>query len=57
MDWVKKFSKEIFHHDKWKLEWEDTKFNSLGIEFSVNLCEMTKLNFDKQLFNRLVTFS
>ena len=48
--WIgsKKFSKEVFHHDKWKLEWGITKFNSLGIDFSVNLQEITLINYKKQ---------
>lgn len=49
--WIgsKKFSNEVFHHSRWKLDWGSTSFNLLGIEFSVDLDKMTSLNYNKQL--------
>jgi hypothetical protein len=36
--WIgsKKYSKEVYHHARWKLEWGENKFNLLGINFTVN---------------------
>ena len=48
--WIgfKKFSKDVFHHVRWNLSWGETKFELLGIHFSVNLQEMISLNFDSK---------
>ena len=48
--WIgsKKFSREVYHHVRWNLVWGETKFQLLGIFFSVNLQEMVDLNFDPQ---------
>lgn len=37
--WIgsKQFSKEVYHHSRWKFTEFDTRFNLLGISFSVNL--------------------
>ena len=53
MIWIgsKKFSKEIFHHSRWKLNWSNTNFEMLGIKFSVNLREMIDINYDNKLLN------
>lgn len=42
--WIgsKKFSKEVFHHTRWKLDWGSTTFVLLGIHFSVNLENITE---------------
>lgn len=47
MVWIgsKKFSKDVFHHSRWKLTWNNTTFDLLGIKFSVNLQEMPELNY------------
>ena len=47
MVWIgsKKFSKEVFHHTRWKLDWESSNFDLLGIKFSTNLPEMIDLNY------------
>ena len=36
MVWIgsKKISKEVFHHTRWKLDWESLNFDLLGIKFS-----------------------
>ena len=49
--WIgsKKFSNEVFHHPRWKLEWGTTTFNLLGIMFSVNLDEIIELNYNIHL--------
>ena len=49
--WIgsKKFSKEVYHHTRWKLQWGATQFSLLGIEFSVNLDEMVSINYNSQL--------
>ena len=49
--WIgsKKYSPDVYHHDRWKLTWGCTTFEMLGIEFCVNLAEMVTLNFDKQI--------
>ena len=33
--WIgsKRFSKDVFHHTRWKLQWGTTQFNLLGIVF------------------------
>ena len=47
MVWIggKKFSKEVFHHSRWKLSWDNCIFDLLGIKFSVNLEEIEDLNY------------
>lgn len=47
MIWIgsKKISKEVFHHSRWKLHWNNPTFDLLGIKFSVNLNEMVELNY------------
>ena len=49
--WIgsKKFSKEVYHHTRWKLEWGCTTFNLLGIEFSVDMKEIVDLNYNSQI--------
>lgn len=49
--WIgsKKFSSEVFHRDKWKLEWGVTNFKLLGINFSVNLDQITDQNYDLKI--------
>lgn len=42
----KKYSKEVFHHDKWKLKWEDSNFTMLGINYSIDLNKISQLNYD-----------
>ena len=51
MIWIgsKKFSKDVFHHSRWKLNWNKTNFEMLGIKFSVNLWEMTDINYSPKL--------
>ena len=51
MVWIgsKKFSNQVFHHTRWKLDWGCTTFDLFGIEFSVQLDEVTELNFNLQL--------
>lgn len=53
MVWIgsKKFSKETFHHSRWKLDWNNTNFDLLGIKFSVNLDDMINLNYNVKLDN------
>lgn len=56
--WIgsKKFSKEIFHHSKWKLNWGSQEFTLLGINFSVTISEIESLNYDNKLLeiNKLI---
>ena len=49
--WIgsKKFSKDVYHHSRWKFDWGSSCFTLLGIQFSVNLDEMISLNFNEQL--------
>ena len=49
--WIgsKKFSDQVFHHSRWKLEWGATTFDLLGIKFSVNLEEMDDINFGHRI--------
>lgn len=51
MVWIgsKKFSKDVFHHTRWKLDWNNTAFDLLGIKFSINLEEMSELNYSPKL--------
>ena len=44
--WIgsKKFSDQVFHHTRWKLDWGSTTFSLLGINFFVNLSEITDRN-------------
>lgn len=45
--WIgcKKFSKEVYHHSRWKFTEFHTRFNLLGISFSVNMEEMIDINY------------
>ncbi|KAK6171730.1 hypothetical protein SNE40_018168 [Patella caerulea] len=49
--WIgsKKYSNQVYHHDKWKLNWGSTSFSLLGIDFSIELNNIVTLNLDKQL--------
>lgn len=51
MVWIgsKKLSKDVFHHTRWKLDWNNTAFDLLGIKFSINLEEMSELNYSPKL--------
>lgn len=51
MVWIgsRKFSDQVFHHTRWKLNWGCTTFNLLGIEFCVELDKITELNYNIQL--------
>jgi exonuclease III len=46
--WIgsKKFSNQVFHHPRWKLDWGSTSFSLLGIQFSVDLESVTEINYD-----------
>ena len=47
MIWIgsKKFSKDVFHHSRWKFEWNNKTFNLLGVEFTINLSDMLEINY------------
>ena len=49
MVWIgsKKISSEVFHHTRWKLDWNNSYFDILGVKFSINLTEMIDLNNNK----------
>jgi hypothetical protein len=51
MVWIgsKQFSKDVIHHSRWKMNWNNTNFEMLGIKFSVNLWEMTEINYTPKL--------
>ena len=51
--WIgsKRFSKDVFHHTRWKLQWGITQINLLGILFSVNLENIVELNYETKLLN------
>lgn len=51
MVWIgsKKFSREVFHHTRWKLNWNNSTFDLLGIKFSVTLDEMSSINNEPKL--------
>ena len=53
MIWIgsKKFSKEVFHHSRWNLDWQSTKFELLGGNFSLNLYEILDLNYNTRLID------
>ena len=48
MVWIgsKKFSNEVFHHTRWKLDWNNRKFDLLRIK----LHEMIDLNYKTKLY-------
>lgn len=46
---LKKFSDQVFHHTRWKLDWGSTSFNLLGFQFSVDLDEIVDSNFSLQI--------
>lgn len=48
--WIgkKKFCGETFNH-RLKLNWNQTSFNVLGIEFSTDLDQIVKINFEKKI--------
>ena len=45
----KRFSKEVFHHTIWKLDWGATSFNLLGIHFTTDLENIVDINYSLQL--------
>ena len=49
--WIgsKKISKDVYHHVRWKFDWDCTSFNLLGIDFNINLEEMVDYNFGKYI--------
>lgn len=49
--WIgsKKFSNQVFHHTRWKLDWGSTTFSLLGINFSVDLEKVIELNYTKKI--------
>ena len=49
--WIgsKKFSKTVYHHSRWKLEWGSNSFKLLGVNFDVNLSQMLNKNFEEKL--------
>ena len=49
--WIgsKKYSAQVYHHVKWKLNWGETEFSLLGIDFHVNLNEIITINFNKAI--------
>ena len=51
MVWIgsKKFSNDMYHHPRWKLEWGVHNFTLLGINFSVNIDKMESLNYDAKI--------
>lgn len=51
MVWIgsEKFSRNVFHHTRWKLNWNNSTFYLLGIKFSVTLDEMSSLNYEPKL--------
>ena len=44
----KNFSSEVFHHTRWKLDWNNSYFDILGVKFSINLTETIDLNYNSQ---------
>ena len=46
--WIgsKKFSDQVYHHTRWKLDWGSTTFNALGIQFSVDLHNIVDINYN-----------
>ena len=53
MIWIgsKIISNEVLHHSRWKLDWQRTKFELLGVNFSLNLDEMLDLNYNTKLID------
>ena len=51
MVWIgsKKISSEVFHHTRWKLDWNNSYFDILGVKFSINLTEMIDLNYKSKI--------
>lgn len=51
MIWIgsKQYSKDLYHHTRWKLDWNNTTFDLLGIKFSISLEEMSELNYTPKL--------
>ena len=45
----KTFSRDVYHHTRWKLKWGTTESCLLGIKVSVNLKHISKLNYDTKL--------
>lgn len=46
---IKNFSREVFHHTRWKLNWNNPTYDLLGIKFSVTLDKMSSLNDEHKL--------
>ena len=48
--WIgsKKYSKDIYHHTRWKLDWGANQFMLLGINFTLNL-DILIYNFDSKI--------
>ena len=41
----------MFHHSRWKLDWQSTKFKLLGGNFSLNVDEILDLNYNTRLID------
>lgn len=50
---IKNFSREVFHHTRWKLNWNNPTYDLLGIKFSVTLDKMSSLNDEHKLSQSL----
>ena len=49
--WIgcKKYSKDVYHHTRWKLDWGPNQFMLLGINFTLNLEDILIYNFDSKI--------
>jgi hypothetical protein len=49
--WIgsRKFSSDVYHHPRWKLDWGSTSFTLLGMVFSVDLDQIVNLNYSTKI--------
>ena len=49
--WIgrKKYSKEVFHHVRWKLKWGADTFEMLGIKFLSDMKQITKHKYEQKI--------
>ena len=43
------YSKEVFHHVRWKLKWGADTFEILGIKFSSDMKQITTINYKQEI--------
>ena len=54
MDWQEKYSKEIFHHARWKLKWGADTFEMLGVKCFTDIKQITTINYEQKIIEMFI---